>query len=70
MDAGSFNVYIKTDDVYEDIGEDVEARFDTSNYELDRPLTKEKKLKSNWINKRWIRWKNHDKICWIKSKNL
>ena len=70
MDADSFNVYIKTDDVYKDIGEDVEARFDTSNYELDRPLPKEKKLKSNWINKRWIGWKNHDKICWIKSKNL
>ena len=52
MDADSFNVYIKTDDVYEDIGEDVEARFDTSNDELDRPLTREKKLKSNWINKR------------------
>ena len=47
MDADSFNVYIKTDDVYKDIGEDVEARFDTSNYEWDRPLPKEKKLKSN-----------------------
>ena len=33
MDADSFNVYIKIDDVYKDIGEDVEARFDTSNYE-------------------------------------
>ena len=33
-------VYIKTDDVYKDIAEDVETRFDTSNYELDRPLPK------------------------------
>ena len=33
MDTDSFSVYIKTDDVYEDIGEDVEATFDTSNYE-------------------------------------
>ena len=26
------------------------------------------KAKSNWINERWITWKNHDKICSIKSK--
>ena len=25
-------------DIYKDIGEDVETRFSTSNYELDRPL--------------------------------
>ena len=35
----SFIVYIKTNDMYKDIVEDVETRFDTSNYELDRPLT-------------------------------
>ena len=28
----SFIVYIKTDDIYKDIAEDVETRFDTSNY--------------------------------------
>ena len=28
----SFIVYIKTDDTYKDIAEDVETRFDTSNY--------------------------------------
>ena len=38
MDINSFIVYIKTDDIYKDIGEDVETRFDTSNYELDRLL--------------------------------
>ena len=38
----SFNVFIKTYDIYKDIAEDVETRFDTSNYELDRPLPKEK----------------------------
>ena len=35
-------VYIKTDDIYKDIAEDVETRFDTSNYELDRPLPRGK----------------------------
>ena len=33
------------------IGEDVEARFDTSIYQLNRPLPKEK-INSNWINER------------------
>ena len=44
MDKHSFIVYIKTNDIYKDIAEDVETWFDTSNYELDRPLPKEKKL--------------------------
>ena len=42
MDTHSFTVYIKTDDIYRDIVEDVETRFDTSNYELNRPLLKGK----------------------------
>ena len=45
MDIESFNVYIKIDYTYEDIVEDVETRFDISNYELDRPLPKEKNKK-------------------------
>ena len=32
----------KTDDIYKDITKDIETRFDTSNYELDKPLDKEK----------------------------
>ena len=51
MDTDSFIVYIKTEDNYIDIPKDVETRFDTSNYELDRPLAKGKN-KSNGINKR------------------
>ena len=43
MDTDSFIVFVKTDDIYKDISEDVETRFDTSNYELDRPLPKGKK---------------------------
>ena len=35
----------KTDDVYKGIAKDVETRFDTLNYELDRPLPKEKTIK-------------------------
>ena len=40
MDADSFIVYVKTNDIYKDIAEDVETRFDTSNFELDKPLPK------------------------------
>ena len=45
MDTDSFTVYIKTDDIYKDIAEDVETRFDTPNYELDRPWAKGKNKK-------------------------
>ena len=38
MNTGSFIIHIKTKDVYEDIVGNVEKRFDTSNYEVDRPL--------------------------------
>ena len=30
-----FVVYIKADEIYKDIAEDVETKFDTSNYELE-----------------------------------
>ena len=50
MDTDGFIVYIKTNDIYRDIPEDVESRFDNSNYELDRPLPKSEN--SNWINER------------------
>ena len=42
MDADSFIVQLKTDDIYKDIKEDVEIIFDTSNYELESPLPKRK----------------------------
>ena len=37
-----FIVYIKTNDNYKDIAEDIETGFDISNYELNRPLPTEK----------------------------
>ena len=38
MDTDSFIMHIKTEDFYKDIDNDVEKRFDTSNYEVNRPL--------------------------------
>ena len=47
MDANSFIINVKTEDVNEDIADDVEKRFGTSNYEtaLNRPLPTEKNKK-------------------------
>ena len=38
MDTDSFIMNIKTEDFYKDFANDVEKRFDTSNYEVNRPL--------------------------------
>ena len=38
MDTNSFIMHIKTEDFYKDVANDIEKRFDTSNYEVNRPL--------------------------------
>ena len=38
MDTDSLGYKIRTEDFYKDIAEDIESRFDTSGYILDRPL--------------------------------
>ena len=55
MDTDSFIIYIKTEDFYEDIANDVEKRFDTSNYEVDRPLPTGKNKKVIGIMKDELR---------------
>ena len=40
MNTDSFIIYIKTGNIYKDIAEDFETKFDASNYELDRPFRK------------------------------
>ena len=45
MDTDSFIMNIKTEDFYKDIASDVEKRFDTSNYEVDRTLSTGKNKK-------------------------
>ena len=66
MDTESFIVYVKTHDIYKDIAEYVEARFDTSMFELYRPFPKgkNKKIILSMKNERV-----HARIRWIKSKN-
>ena len=48
MHNESFIVYIKTEDIYADIVNDVETKFDTWIYALDRPLPKGKNEKCKW----------------------
>ena len=43
MGTDRFVLHVKRNDSYKNIVEDVETRFDTSNFELDRSL-------ANWIN--------------------
>ena len=44
MDTDSFTVYTKTDNIYKDVtAEDVETRFDTSNYGLKQDTRKREK---------------------------
>ena len=61
IDIDSFIVCTKTDDIYNDIAEDIETRFDTSNYELDRPLPIEKNKKVIRLMKDKLGEINHEK---------
>ena len=47
MDTDSFIMNIKTNKFYEDITNDVENRFDTSNYEVNRRLPMERIRRSS-----------------------
>ena len=55
MNTDSF--IVEAEDIYEDIAEDVQTRFGTSNFELDRPLPKRKNkeviglMKMNYMEK-------------------
>ena len=40
MDTDNFIIHIKTEDFYNDIIDDVKSRYDTENYEVDRPFPK------------------------------
>ena len=45
MDKCSFSVHVKAHYIYQDIREDTETGFDTSNFEIDGPLPKGKNKK-------------------------
>ena len=45
MDTDRFIMHIKTKDFYEDIADDAEKKYDTSNYTVERPLPMGKNIK-------------------------
>ena len=51
MDTDSLVMNIKTNDFYKDISYDVDKRFDTSNYECNRPLPTGKNKKVTGLMK-------------------
>ena len=54
MDPDNFIAHVKANDIYKDVGEDVETRSDTSNDELEKPLPKWKKMQKVKI---WWQWR-------------
>ena len=63
-----FIVYTKTDDIYKDIAEDVETRFDTSNYKLERRLAKGKNKKVIGLKKDELDRKIMTKFVGLREK--
>ena len=68
MDTDSFIVNIKTKDFYQDIDNDVEKRFDTSNYEVNRPLSKGKNKKVIGLMKNELGGKIMTEFAALRSK--
>ena len=68
MATDSFIVCMKTDDIYKEIAEDVETRFGTSNYELDRPLPKVKNKKVIGLMKDELGGKIIENIVGLRTK--
>ena len=60
--------YIKTEDIFEDITNDVEKRFDTSDSEVNRPLFTRKNKKMIGLMK--YRSNDYDRIYNIQAKNI
>ena len=63
MDADSFIMHIKTEDFYKDIADNVEKRFDTSNYEVIRPLPAGKNKKVIGLMKDELGGNYYGRIC-------
>ena len=69
MDTDSFIVHIKADDIYIDIAGHVETKFDTWNYELDKPLPKGKNKKLIGLMKNELDEKIMTKLLGLRAKN-
>ena len=68
-DTDRFIIYVKTEDFFEDISNDVEKRFDTSNYDKNdkRPLPIGKNKEVPGLFKDEL---GGNRSCYIKAKNI
>ena len=69
MNADSFIIYIRTEDVYEGIADDLEKIFDTSNHEVDRPLPTRKNKKVSGLMKDELEGKNMTECAALRRKS-
>ena len=67
MDTDSFIMNIKANDFYKDIANDVENRFNTSNYEVNRPLPMGKNKKVIGLMKDELGGKIIKNFCYLKA---
>ena len=70
MDTDSFIMNIKTNDFYKDISHDVQNRFDTSNYEVNRPLPTVKNKKIIGLMKDELGGKIITEFVTLRPKNI
>ena len=70
IDTDSFTIHIKTEDFYKDIANDVEKRYDTSNYKIKKPLPIVKNEKKIDLMKDELKGKNYDRISCTQLKKI
>ena len=68
MNTDSFIAYIKIDDIYKDIADNVETRVDTLNYELEKQLPKGKNKKVVGLMKDELDQKIMTKFVGLRAK--
>ena len=68
MDTDSFIFHTKAEDFYEDIANDVEKKYDTSNYKVNRPLPTGKHEKEIGLMKDELGGKIMIKLVLLRSK--
>ena len=68
MDTDSFIIHVKIDDIYKDIAEDIETRFDASKFEIDRSLLKGKNKKVIGLMKEELGGQIMKKLVGLRAK--
>ena len=68
MDTDSFIVHVTTHDIYKEIAQDDETKFDTLNYDLSRPLLKRKNKNAIGVMKDELGGKMRKEFVGLRAK--